>query len=132
MPPTYVYNPVDTLSTFQHDSIHYDLKPNTATQIVSKHKAANSAQVAQYAVDRLGKWGVCIVSGPVVNGKASIPADQKLVDAAEATYKAAMTAESERVVLEAAETEKPRLAAGLPPSAPSPELIKAKKYLKLA
>jgi hypothetical protein len=134
MSDTYVYNPTETVNYFKHDGIEYKIENNAATIIKSKTKGASDAQVAEYAVTRLGKWGVCIVSGPVKKtggktGSASNKADQILVDEAEAKYAKAMTEWAEGVVLEAHKENEPRVAAGLPPLPPTDSLRRAKKHL---
>jgi hypothetical protein len=130
-----VYNPTETISVFRADGREYRIPPNEATIIKSQTKGLTDAQVAQYAVDRLGKWGVCIVSGPVKRtgktGSASNDADQKIVDAAEAQYTKAMTEWAEGVVLEAHKENEPRLAAGLPALPVTDSLKRARKYLGL-
>jgi hypothetical protein len=134
MSDTRIYNPCETISVFRADGAEYRIPPNEATIIKSQTKGLTDAQVAQYAVDRLGKWGVCIVSGPVKRtggktGSASNKADQILVDEAEAKYAKAMTEWAEGVVLEAHKENEPRVAAGLPPLPPTDSLKRAKKHL---
>lgn len=115
----HVYSPLDHVSEFKHNGIHYPLRPNQTTEIVSKTKGVTDAQVAEYAVSRLGKWGVCLTKGPVVKaegkGVAGLPEDQEIVDKAEETYLAAMREWAETVVIADSKENAPRVKAGLAP-----------------
>lgn len=115
----HVYSPLDAVSEFKHNGLPYPLRPNQTTEIVSKTKGITDAQVAEYAVARLGKWGVCLTKGPVLKadgkGVAELPEDQRTVDKAENTYMRAMHEWAEGVILADHKENDPRVKAGLAP-----------------
>lgn len=90
----YLYLPDDEDdNTPQYGGVPYTLKANSATQVPS-------VEVAAHIVSTHGKWGVCIVGGPVTNGKASRPEDQSAVDAAEKRYEASTREWAEGLLLD--------------------------------
>jgi len=129
----YVYSPAEDVAVFKHNNVEYPLVPNGTTAIVSKVKGATDAQVAQYAVERLGMWGVCLTSGPVKvakgKGVAANKKDQAIVDAAEAKYREAMLAWAEQQVMDDTKVNEPRVRSGLGPKHTN-EYLRAQAWLK--
>lgn len=126
---SYVYLPDDEPDSAFCNGVEFHLLPNSATEIRSPFKHLTSDQVADHVASKLKQWGTVKVSGPVENGKASTPADQALVDEAEATYLKATKEWAEALVMARAAKNKPRTDSGLPPIPPSADEAKAEKWL---
>lgn len=126
---SYVYLPDDEPDSAFCNGVEFHLAPNAATEIRSPFKDLTDAQVAEVLVSRLKQWGVVQVSGPVTNGKASNPDDQKAVDEAESIYLKATKDWAEGLVMERAKKNKPRTEAGLSPVPASEDESKAEKWL---
>lgn len=84
--PVYVYLPDDEPETGMFNGQEFPLVPNATTEIVSPWKEFTARDIALHIVEKLGRWGVCLVNGPAKDSKASNREDQATVDAAELTY----------------------------------------------
>lgn len=153
--PAYVYLPDDEPDCHQFNGQPIRLRANGTTEIraydpsldaatlerlegmadepptgvvVLRFKQYEPADVARHIADRLGEWGVCVVSGPVVGAKAINPDDQKAVDAAELQYLVGTKRWAEGILLAFAKKSAPLVEAGLP-VVDTPEVAKASAWL---
>lgn len=151
MDPAYVYLPDDEPDdTLRFNGESYTLGPNRATKIVAwRPEWANRSDwppdvivapqdippvsVARTFAESHGKWGVCVVSGPVrsapgKHGVASTLADQAVVDRAEAKYRQTTRDWAERILFAEADLNAKRKAVGIREET-SPEADRARKWL---
>jgi hypothetical protein len=128
--PVHVYLPDDEPDSTMFNAHVFNLEPNAATEIVSPWKEYAAKDIAQHIVDKLGKFGACLVHGPVKDGKASLKEDQAAVDAAELQYLKGTKEWAELRVVEADATNKGRTDSGLDPHPDNPETEKARTWLK--
>lgn len=128
--PVYVYNPDDEDDKDQYNGHIFILKANQATLIESPFKDISAEVIADHIVERQGRWGLCRVSGPVVNGKAEKAADQEIVDKAEVTYTKATKAWCDDVIVDDAKSRKCFTDAGVSGPLPSVDVRRAQAWLK--
>lgn len=83
--PTWVYLADDEGDEAQFNC-HVFKIDSGSTEIVSPWKEHKAETIAAHIAEKLHKWGVCVVHGPVDNGKASLESDQQAVDAAKLRY----------------------------------------------
>lgn len=126
----WIYNPddEDDLQTVSGHVFH--LPANEAVEILPPPDLRITSELAaELIVEKLGMWGVCQVSGPVKNSKASNPEDQALVDAAERKYLEATKTWAEGAIVEDVKRRKPFIDAGLTGPAESDDAKKGRAWL---
>jgi hypothetical protein len=109
----YVYLPDDESDVVEFNSTNFVLMPETATPIKSRWRGITDLDVATFVAEKLSQWGARVVSGPVVNGKASNPEDQAAVDEADRVYLEATRGWAEGFLFERHKRNAPRVAIGL-------------------
>jgi len=126
----YVYLPDDEPDTAMFNGQAFPLVPNAATEIVSPWKEFTARDIALHIVDKLGRWGVCLVNGPVKDSKASLKEDQATVDAAELTYLRNTKEWAEGFIASHTTANRVRTENGLDNHPESDETKKARLWLK--
>lgn len=125
-----LYLPDDEPEACTFNSHVFTLQPNQTTEIVSPWKEIKADEIARFILDRLERWGVVRVTGPVKDCVATVPADQAAVDAAEARYLISTLAWAQNIVIEHGRAVAPLQTAGLPTARESDAVVKARAWLE--
>jgi hypothetical protein len=122
----FVYLPDDEPREHRFNGDLVKLRPGT-TEIMDDGNIS-AAIIAHHLAAKLESWGVCVLDGPVVDGKATSPEDQKRKDKADRKYLASTFQWAHTILLNDSFKRGPSLTLGVKVP-PSDEAKKAQAWL---